>query len=227
MIRVLVADDNAVIRHGLEAMLSTADDIEVVGSAVNGRDAVNQAAILRPDVVLLDVRMPVMDGLAAAASLAGGPARVLMLTNTDDDDTITGAMRTGASGYLVYGQFEADELVRSVRSTATGQSVLSPVAAAAMRRALVPQPAGAACRDEASAYTGAGADPLSAREVEVMALVASGRSNGDIGRLLYLSEKTVKNHVNRIYTKLGVRTRAAAMARWLGTTGPGGPKGAQ
>lgn len=213
MIRVLVADDNAVIRHGLVAMLATSDDFDVVGEAVNGRDALRLAEIHRPDVVLLDVRMPIMDGLAAASVLSA-TTKVLMLTYTDDADTVTAALRHGAVGYLVYGRFEPDELLRAVRSTACGNSVLSEVAASAVCRALRAEDA----PSPAVLPTGGGW-MLSDREAEVMGFIATGRSNAEIGAALFVSEKTVKNHVNRIYAKLAVRTRAEAVARWLGATG--------
>jgi DNA-binding NarL/FixJ family response regulator len=211
-VRVLVVDDNAVIRMGLVSLLETSGDITVVGEAANGREAITRAAETRPDVVLLDVRMPVMDGLAAAPSLAQ-QSKVLMLTYAEDTDIIEMAIRAGASGYLIHGRFDAAELVDAVLGTGTGASFLSPAAASvlvdAMRRG--PEKIG---RDPA-------ASGLSDREFEVMELIARGKSNAQIASQLFLSEKTVKNHVNRIYAKLGVKTRGEAIATWLGVAQSG------
>lgn len=208
MIRVLVADDNAVIRQGLSAVLSLAPDIEVVAEAATGREAVDLARQHDPDVALLDVRMPVMDGVAAAAQVAAD-TRVLMLTYADEPETVSAAIRAGALGYLVHGQFEPDELTNAVRRTARHESVLSPAAVEAMMNAL--RAGAAVAAPEAPDH------PLTAREAEVMDRIAQGLSNADIAAALYVSEKTVKNHINRIYTKLQVETRSQAIARWLGS----------
>ena len=126
MIRVLIADDNAVIRQGVRALLtSSADDIEVVGEAATGREAIDQAELLHPDVVLLDIRMPVMDGVKAAERLSG-QCKVMMLTYSDDEPMVAGAIRAGAHGYLVHGRFEPDELTRAVRDLAAGKRIVSP-----------------------------------------------------------------------------------------------------
>ena len=212
MLRVLIADDNAVIRQGLAALLEAAGDIAVAGQAATGKEAVALARELRPDVAMLDVRMPVQDGLTAAETVAKH-TRVLMLTYADDEATVTGAIRAGASGYLVHGRFTPEELDRAVRDVAAGQTVLSPVAAAivfgALRRADRPlQPPSPT--------------ELTERECEIMALVARGVTNGDIAGRLFLSEKTVKNHLNRIYAKLGVTRRAEAIAHWLGVAAADG-----
>jgi DNA-binding NarL/FixJ family response regulator len=195
---------------GLVSLLETSGDITVVGEAANGREAIARAAETKPDVVLLDVRMPVMDGLAAAPTLAQ-QTKVLMLTYAQDEDIIEKAIRAGASGYLIHGRFDAPELVDAVLGTVNGTSFLSPTAASvlidAMRRSHEPVE-----RDQRPSG-------LSDREFEVMDLIARGRSNSEVASQLFLSEKTVKNHVNRIYAKLGVKTRGEAIATWLGVAG--------
>jgi DNA-binding NarL/FixJ family response regulator len=208
VIRVLIVDDNAVIRRGVAALLADTSDVEVVGEAGDGREAIRLASELRPDVVLLDVRMPVMDGIAASAPLAEH-SRVMMLTYTDEEEQVVAAIRAGASGYLVHGQFDADELVARIRQLAAGETVLSPAVVGTVFEALRRTP-------------GAPDDPfgpasLTAREREIMNLIAQGLTNGQIAERFVLSEKTVKNHVNRIYGKLGAANRAQATALWLGT----------
>jgi DNA-binding NarL/FixJ family response regulator len=210
VIRVLLADDNPVIRSGLVSLLQTDDRLEVVGQAATGEEAVRLVRQHDPDVVLLDVRMPVMDGVAAAGEISPGTA-VLMLTYTEDADTVKRAIRAGASGYLVHGRFTAAELVTAVLAVAEGQGVLSPAVAPVLLEAV---------RTEPVATDQTLMDDLTTREREIMTLVAAGVSNADIARRLFLAEKTVKNHLNRIYAKLGVTTRSEAMARWLGTAQP-------
>jgi DNA-binding NarL/FixJ family response regulator len=208
MIRVMIVDDNAVIRRGVAALLADASDITVVGEAGDGREAIRLAGEGRPDVVLLDVRMPVMDGIAAAGPLSE-KARVMMLTYSDEAEQVTGAIRAGASGYLVHGQFEAEELVARIRQLAAGDTVLSPAVVGTVFEALRRTPGS---QDEAS-----GPASLTVREREIMNLIAQGLTNGQIAEHYVLSEKTVKNHVNRIYSKLEVSNRAQATAMWLGT----------
>lgn len=209
MIRVLVVDDNAVIRHGVRALLAAAEDIEVVGDAGDGRAAIAVAAEQRPDVVLLDVRMPIMDGIEAARVLSRG-AKVLMLTYGEDESMVTGAIHAGADGYLVHGRFEPEELHRCIRDLAAGATVLSPAVAPVVFEAL-------RRTTPAAAEPGDLVDPLTEREAEIMNLIAQGSTNAEIAAGLFLSEKTVKNHVNHVYAKLGARTRAQATALWLGT----------
>jgi DNA-binding NarL/FixJ family response regulator len=212
MIKVLIADDNAVIRQGVRALLtSAADDIEVVGEAATGREAIEQAELLQPDVVLLDIRMPVMDGVKAAERLTER-FQVMMLTYSDDEPMVAGAIRAGAHGYLVHGRFEPDELTRAVRDLAAGKRIVSP--------SVAPVIFDLVSRGEASPGGGprpeSGRDSLTEREREVMSSISRGRSNRDIAEQLVISEKTVKNHIRAIYDKLGVGSRAEAMAVWLG-----------
>jgi DNA-binding NarL/FixJ family response regulator len=209
---VLIADDNTVIRHGLASLLATSDDIEVVGEAANGQQAIEATEELRPDVVLLDVRMPVTDGVTAAATVSR-TAKVAMLTYADDEPTVTAAIRAGASGYLVHGRFDADELGQAVRDVAAGNTVLSPAVAPVVFEAL---------RHHTTVTTTKEGDPLglTEREADVMNHLAQGSSNAAIAAELFMSEKTVQNHIHRIYAKLGVRTRAQAIALWLGVIRP-------
>ncbi|MEU6747691.1 response regulator transcription factor [Spirillospora sp. NPDC046719] len=222
--RVLVADDNVVVRSGLVSLLE-AHGIEVAGEAGDGRRAVELTARLRPDLVLLDVRMPLMDGVAAVAEISP-LAPVLMLTYTDDPGTVRAALGKGATGYLVHGAFTADELIAAVHDAVGGAHPLSPAAVSALVGAVreasgTAETAGTAVPAEARTPPDAphGGFGLSAREAEVMRLIVQGASNGEIAARLFLAEKTVKNHVNRIYAKLGVTSRGAAIARWIGTSG--------
>jgi DNA-binding NarL/FixJ family response regulator len=208
MIRVLIVDDNPVIRRGIAGLLSDAADIKVVGEAGDGREAMTVATSSSPDVVLLDVRMPVMDGIAAAGPLSQR-ARVMMLTYTDEREQVVEAIRQGASGYLVHGQFEAEELATRIRQLAAGDTVLSPAVVGTVFDALRRTPGSP---DEAS-----GPASLTGREREIMNLISQGLTNQQIAAQFVLSEKTVKNHVNRIYSKLGASNRAHATALWLGT----------
>lgn len=210
MIRVLVADDNPVIRSGLAGLLDISDRIRVVAQASTGKEAVALARQHRPHVVLLDVRMPVMDGLEAAAELVD-IARVLMLTYAEDAQIVGRAVRAGAAGYLVHGRFTPDELVQAVQDVHEGRTALSPAVAPALFEALRDGtgPGGASMPHAQSRLT--------EREVEVLDLIAQGLSNTEVAQRLYVSAKTVKNHINRAYGKLGVTTRAQAIAAWLGT----------
>ncbi|GAA4132846.1 response regulator transcription factor [Actinomadura keratinilytica] len=219
-ITVVVADDNPVVRSGLVALLEATGEVQVLGQASNGGEAIELTRRFTPDLVLLDVRMPLMDGITALRTLSE-MTKVLMLTYTDNDEVIRTAIRNGAAGYLVHGTFTADELAAAVRDTVAGtNNPLSPVAVAALMAAVKGAESSPAPPPDRSGKGTAAVRPghgLSARESEVMDLIAQGRTNREIAERLFLTEKTVKNHVNRIFAKLGVTNRAAAIAHWLGT----------
>jgi DNA-binding NarL/FixJ family response regulator len=202
-ITVLIADDHPVVRQGLRVLLSLEDDIEVVGEVGDGVEAVELTAALIPDVILLDLKLPVLDGLGVLAELRdrGLPARALVLTSVADQASVTVAMRAGAAGFL-YKDVDPEALVRAVRSVHDGNTVLAPEAA------------GSLVRSRARSAAVAGFEALTAREREVLAQIAEGRSNREIARLLHMSEKTVKTHVSSVLAKLGVadRTQAALYA---------------
>jgi len=215
MIRVLLADDQALIRAGFRVLLEAADDIEVIGEAVNGDQAVELATAERPDVILMDIRMPGTDGLAATAQIAAADAlngvKVVILTTFETDEYVYQALRAGASGFLVK-DAEPEELIRAVRVVHRGEALLSPsvtrrlIASLATRAPAVPAAAG---RDPANpARPAADLARLTEREREVLALVAQGLSNEEIATRLYLSPLTTKTHVSHIMTKLGARDRA-------------------
>ncbi|QVQ53768.1 response regulator transcription factor [Spiractinospora alimapuensis] len=200
-IRILIADDNPIVRTGLVTLLE-AEDLTVAGEARNGREALDLTRRLRPDVVLLDIRMPLLDGLAAVETLSA-QATVIMLTNSDSPANVRSSIRRGAAGYLVHGQFDAGQLANEIRSAANGSS--TPMSGTAVR---------ALMDTTRSAPTGVDLLRLTRREREVMELMARGLTNGAIAKELTLSEKTVKNHVNHMYAKLGVTKRPEAIARW-------------
>ncbi|MEV7225764.1 MULTISPECIES: response regulator transcription factor [Polymorphospora] len=208
MIRVLIADDQAMVRQGFGALLAAQPDLLVVGDAANGAEAVAAARRLNPDVVLMDVRMPVLDGLAATRQLLGDrPAvdhpRVLILTTFDLDDYVYAALRAGASGFLLK-DAPAAELVHAVRVVAAGDALLAP----AVTRRLIAEFAARPGRDRPRPVSLAG---LTARETEVLRLIARGRSNSEIAADLVVAEQTVKTHVGRILAKLNLRDRAQAV----------------
>jgi DNA-binding NarL/FixJ family response regulator len=197
VIRLLIADDHPVVRDGLTGMFSDEPGFEVVGEAANGAEAVALAGLLAPDVILMDLRMPQMDGVTAIGELArlGIAARVLVLTTYDTDSHVLAAIEAGATGYLLKDAPRAD-LLRATQAAARGQSVLSPsVASVLMGRVRTPE-----------------AEPLSQRELEVLALVAAGNTNKEVAARLFISEATVKTHLLHCYAKLGVGDRAAAVA---------------
>lgn len=233
-LRVLVADDNPVVRAGLTALLSGHDDITVVGEASDGREAQEAAQRHRPDVILLDVHMPGVDGLTALPHLTP-LAPVLMLTYSGEPETTLEALRRGAAGYLVHGEFTVDQLLTAVRDASRGRPHVSPTATEALLGHLRGSGATAhaatpnASPNEASysrtssqlqrtmgQSTPLGAH-LSAREAEIMDLIATGLTNQQIAAACFISEKTVKNHINRIFAKLHSTSRAEATAKWLGT----------
>jgi DNA-binding NarL/FixJ family response regulator len=199
-IRILIADDHPVVRDGLAAMLGTQPDFEVVATAANGQEAVRLAAELRPDVVLLDLEMPELDGVEALARLrAASPAvRALVFTAFDTDERILSAVRAGAQGYLLKGA-PREELFRAIRVVSQGGSLLQPVVASKLLQRMA-RPGG----DEAPAT-------LTSREVEVLRLLAQGRANKEIAADLVISERTVKFHVSAILSKLGAGNRTEAV----------------
>lgn len=214
-VRVLLVDDQALFREALSVLLDVAEGVEVVGEASNGAEALERAAELRPDVVLMDLRMPVLDGIAATRRMrAEQPdVRVLALTTFDDDAEVFAALSAGAVGYLLKDVSSA-RLVEAVQAAARGESVLQPSVAAKVvaRIAGLPDDPDAAPRPQPLVT------PLSERELEVVRLLAQGRSNREIAAQLFLAEGTVKNHVTNVLTKLGARdrTQAALRARELG-----------
>ena len=213
-IRVLLVDDQALFREGLETLLSVHQDIQVVGQASNGQEAVEVAAKVHPDVVLMDVRMPVLDGVGATRRLkkALPQCRVIVLTTFDDDEYVFDALRAGAVGYLLKDVASA-QLVEAIRATARGESILQPSVAAKVITeftrvsSMVP-----------AAQMERLIEPLSERESEILGLIATGASNKEIADQLFIAEGTVKNHVTHILGKLGVRdrTQAALKAKELG-----------
>lgn len=210
MIRVLVADDQAIVRDGLVTVLDLNEDVEVVGQAADGAEAVRLAAETAPDVVLMDLRMPVLDGPGATARiLAERPAvRVLVLTTFADDASIAAALRAGAIGYLTKDAGRR-ELLAAVRAAAEGQAVFDPAVGARLAAGFTaPPPAGV----DAAALR-ARVPALTAREADVLALVARGQANPEIAAALFLSTTTVKSYVNAILAKLGATSRAQAIAR--------------
>jgi DNA-binding NarL/FixJ family response regulator len=218
MIRVLLADDQALIRAGFRVLLEAADDIEVVGEAVNGDQAVELAKAERPDVILMDIRMPGTDGLTATGQIAAADdlngVKVIILTTFETDEYVYQALRAGASGFLVK-DAEPEELIHAVRVVHRGDALLSPsvtrrlIASLAKRAPGVPSATAAAGRAPGNRALAA-SDParLTGREREVLALVAQGLSNEEIAVRLYLSPLTTKTHVSHIMTKLGARDRA-------------------
>ena len=206
-IRIVVADDHPIVRAGIVGLLETAPGIEVVGEAADGAEAVALAASERPDLVLMDLRMPGVDGASATASIvaAGGGTRVLVLTTYETDDHILAAIEAGSSGYLLKAAPQA-EILAGIRAVAAGETVLAPsIAAKLVSRVRA---------DAASIAPPA----LSPREREVLVLVAEGRSNPEIAKALYIGEATVKTHLLHAFEKLGVndRTRAVTRAMELG-----------
>jgi DNA-binding NarL/FixJ family response regulator len=198
VISVLIVDDHPVVRDGLRGMFSGTGEFEVVGEAADGTEALTLAYRLHPDVVLMDLRMPGMDGVAAIGALRerGLPARVLVLTTYDTDSDVLPAIEAGATGYLLK-DAPREELFRAVRAAARGEAVLSPSVATR----LLGQVRSPSARE-----------PLSQRELEVLGLIASGRTNREAAADLFISEATVKTHLLHIYGKLGVKDRASAVA---------------
>ena len=217
-VRVVIADDQGMVRSGFTTLLNSEPDIEVIGEAVNGAEAVSRAAALRPDVILMDVRMPVLDGLQATRQISAmiDPPKVLVLTTFDLDDYVYQALRWGASGFLLK-DASAEELANAVRVVASGDALLAP----GVTRRLIAEfarlgaPRGPSRRQ---------LEDLTERETEVLALVARGMSNAEIAGRLVVAEQTIKTHVSRILMKLGLRdrTQAVVLAYETGLVQPGG-----
>jgi DNA-binding NarL/FixJ family response regulator len=206
MIKVLIADDQAMVRQGFGALLAAQPDLLVVGDAADGAEAVNRTRALNPDVVLMDIRMPVMDGIEATRRLAGGPSggpKVLILTTFDLDDYVYDALRAGASGFLLKDAPAAD-LINAVRVVAAGEALLAP----SVTRRLIAEFASRPTRDRALP---AALNALTPRETDVLRLIARGRSNQEIAAELVVAEQTVKTHIGRILAKLNLRDRAQAV----------------
>ena len=204
-IRVLLADDEDMVRSGFRLVLVREPDIEVVGEAVDGAQAVTEVERIRPDVVLMDIRMPILDGIEATRRIAEGPsgARVVVLTTFDEDAYVYGALRAGASGFLLK-YAPADDLIAAIRVVAGGEAMLAP----SVTRRVIEQFA----RRAPDASAAARITQLSPREREVLRLVARGLTNGEIAEQLVVSPATVKTHVARLLEKLGVRDRVQATA---------------
>ena len=217
-IQVVVADDQGMVRSGFSVLLNAQPDIEVIGEAVNGQEAITMAASLQPDVILMDVRMPVLDGLQATREITGlpDPPKVLVLTTFDLDDYVYEALRAGASGFLLK-DASARELADAVRLVAAGDALLAP----GVTRRLIAEFARMGAPRSASRKDLEG---LTERESEVLALVARGMSNAEIAGHLVVAEQTVKTHVSRILMKLGLRdrTQAVVLAYETGLVHPGG-----
>lgn len=218
-IRILLVDDQALFREGLRTLLSVWPDLDVIAEAGNGQEAIDTAVNLHPDVVLMDLRMPVLDGVAATRRLLEKlpNTKIIVLTTFDDDDHVFDGLRAGAVGYLLK-DVPSEKLVEAIRAAAAGQSFLQPSVAAkvvAEFARLTSRPATAVPTETAVSPL---VEPLSDRELEILVLVARGASNREIAGQLYIAEGTVKNHVTNILGKLGVRdrTQAALKAKELG-----------
>jgi DNA-binding NarL/FixJ family response regulator len=216
-LRVLICDDHPVFRNGLRMLLSAQEGLDVVGDASTGREAVSRADELQPDVVVMDLQMPELNGIEATREIvATSPhVKVLVLTMFEDDDSVFAAMRAGARGYLLKGA-DQDEIVRAIEAVGSGEAIFGPrVAARVIEYVTTPQPTHAA-----QAFP-----ELTARELEVLERIARGESNATIARHFVLSQKTVRNHVSNIFTKLQVADRAQAIVRareaGLGRSGGG------
>ncbi|MEU8970786.1 response regulator transcription factor [Streptomyces monashensis] len=231
-LRLLVADDNPVVRAGLTALLSGRADTTVVAEATDGREAYEAALRHRPDVILLDVRMPGVDGISALPHLVR-LAPVMMLTYSHETETVREALRLGAGGYLVHGEFTTEQLVRAVRDVREGRPHVTPGAAKALLEGIKSSASAHANPQRPAILRESSTKPLShmqpsmgqssrsryrlsTREAEIMDLIASGMTNQQIAATCFISEKTVKNHINHIFAKLQTTTRSQAAAKWLG-----------
>ncbi len=219
-LRVLVADDHALVRHGFRSILAGESDIEVIEEASNGRDAVAITRRERPDVVLMDIRMPAMDGIEATREITSDPGlsatRVIVLTTFDLDEYVFGALHAGASGFLLKG-VEPTALVGAVRTVAAGEALLDP---GATRKLIEAYTSGSSAPGEAALAL---PEELTGRELELLTLIAAGSTNAEIAEHLVISPLTVKSHVSRILTKMSARdrTQLVVMAYESGLVRPG------
>ena len=204
-VRVMLADDHPVYRDGLAALLGSLDGVEVVGTASDGVEAVDRARELQPDVVVMDVQMPRLDGIEATRAITSDSPHigVVVLTMAEEDQTLFAAMRAGARGYLLKGANQA-EILRAITAVAQGEAIFGPAIARRVAEFFAAAPA---------ATPGSPFPQLTSREHEILALVAAGRANAQIASELYLSPKTVRNNVSNIFTKLHVADRAEAIIR--------------
>jgi len=207
-IRVLIADDQRVVRDGLSMLVALIDGVQVVGTACDGAEAVRLAEAHRPDVIMMDLRMPGTDGIAATAALRERlpAARVLVLTTYVDEDAIVPALQAGARGYLTK-DASAEQIEAAIRAVHAGQTHLDPAVQERLVAAVISRPPGAGAPGPGERPPGG----LTTREAEVLVLLAAGLSNGEIAKRLYLSNATVKTHINRIFAKTGARDRAQAV----------------
>lgn len=214
MIRLLLVDDQSLFREGLTTLLSIWDDIEVVGQAENGQDALEQVAALSPDVVLMDLRMPVLDGVAATQRITARypESKVIVLTTFDTDEMIFDGLRAGAVGFLLK-DVKSDKLVEAIRTTAAGGSFLQPSVAARVLAEFTRMGPSTGAATPEKAEPEPLVEPLSRREKQILGVLAKGASNREIAAELYITEGTVKNHVTNILGKLGVRDRTQAALR--------------
>ena len=206
MIRVLIADDEALVRGGLRMILEAQEDVEIAGEAEDGRAALDLAREAEPDVVLMDIRMPGLDGLEATRrllALAPPTPSVLILTTFDLDEYVYEALRAGASGFLLKSA-RPQELVAAVRGAAAGDTLLAPEITRRLVEAFVRRP-------PIGAHTAPELESLTKRELEVLRHIACGRTNAEIARLLFVSDETVKTHASRVFSKLGARDRTQAV----------------
>lgn len=206
MIKCLIVDDQKLFREGLSTLLSVWEDIEIIGEANNGLEAIEKTAALSPDVILMDLRMPELGGVAATKHIveAHPASRIIVLTTFDDDDSIFDALRAGAAGYLLK-DVSSDKLVEAIRTTAAGNSFLQPSVAAKVLAEFTRQPTQSTKPSPQDLV-----EPLSKRELEILQHLGQGASNKEIAAALYLTEGTVKNHITNILGKMGVRDRTQA-----------------
>jgi DNA-binding NarL/FixJ family response regulator len=207
-VRIVVVDDNFVVRRGLQSSLGFDDSLLVVGEGSSGQEAINLARDLRPDIMLMDIRMPGMDGITATEAIADlvPTTRVIMLTWSEDPEHLRAAILAGAKGYLVHGRFSPERLSEAVHIVHDGGALITPMLAPALLDFVRE-------RSQAGRARGGSGSLLTPREVEVLELIVAGRSNREIAEALFIEEKTVKNHVSNIYSKLHLKNRYEAITR--------------